>query len=54
MYRVFSMVAVMAVTALLGLAFSLAATKGAGGALSTLGVEQPPAIRTPKTLPKQD
>ena len=41
------MIALMAATALLGLAFTLAATNGASGALSTLGVDQPPAIRTP-------
>ena len=47
MYRVMSMIAIMAATALLGLAFTLAATHGAGGALSTLGVQQPPAIHMP-------
>ena len=47
MSRVVSMMVLMVATAVLGLVFSLAATRGAGGALSTLGVDQPPALHLP-------
>ena len=47
MFRVKLMVALMAATALVGLALSYFAVQGAGGALATLGVEEPPEYYLP-------
>ena len=42
MYRIKLMVALMAATALVGLALSYFAVQGSGGALATLGAKEPP------------